>query len=649
MSDNPTRTLRLTFHGRIIDHLGIQMYQSPVAAVAELIANAWDADAENVWIELPESLSEDAELVVRDDGLGMTFEECQKWYLNVGWCRREALDRDKSLEKERPVLGRKGIGKFSGFGIAEVIRIETISKRTGEKTVFELDINDLRSDTYVVAEGREISVLDYLEPDDQRREEHGTTVFLKRLKMGRRPSPPQFARSIARRFLLHQRAHDFRVLINNAPLPEEEDLEGVEFVFPQDYREGEKPEGLLIDNGWGVEITSNGREIRWRVFFYKEPIEEEELRGIAVFSKGKLAQRPFFFNLSGGLGGQHGQEYMSGQVEAEYIDALDEDIIATERQRINWEHRETVPLEEWGQTQIKKLLNIWRTRRGERRHQEMEQKVATFSDRLERLPSYERRTVKKALTKLGAIPTLSDEQFQSLGEAILQSWEQGRLRGLIDHVSTTEDLDEHELLSILVEAQVLTALNVAEAVKTKLLTVGGLKVRIQRCELETDVRDYIAKNPWLISPEWETFQVEKSVRKLTEDTAGKAGLSGEDWDGRVDLTLASGNNLLILEFMRPGLRLDWDHIDRFERYVRMIRTKIAANTGGRFQHVTGYIVADSLAKDIAIADKIKDLQQNGMYALDWSTLFRNACAGWQEFLEILVCRAPEDERLKALL
>lgn len=66
--------------------------------------------------------------------------------------------------------------------------------------------------------------------------------------------------------------------------------------------------------------------------------------------------------------------------------------------------------------------------------------------------------------------------------------------------------------------------------------------------------------------------------------------------------------------------MDWDHIDRFERYVRIIRTQIAANTGGRFQHVTGYIVADSLAKDIAIADKIKDLQQNGMYALDWSTL-----------------------------
>ncbi|MGB9299791.1 MAG: ATP-binding protein, partial [Anaerolineae bacterium] len=69
---DPERTLRLTFHGRIIDQLGIQMYQSPVAAVAELVANAWDADAELVQIDLPADLGEDAELTIKDDGIGMT-------------------------------------------------------------------------------------------------------------------------------------------------------------------------------------------------------------------------------------------------------------------------------------------------------------------------------------------------------------------------------------------------------------------------------------------------------------------------------------------------------------------------------------------------------------------------------------------------
>ena len=48
------RRLYLDFHGRVIEHLGIQMYQSPVNAIAELVANAWDADATSVAIELPD-------------------------------------------------------------------------------------------------------------------------------------------------------------------------------------------------------------------------------------------------------------------------------------------------------------------------------------------------------------------------------------------------------------------------------------------------------------------------------------------------------------------------------------------------------------------------------------------------------------------
>ena len=47
------RELYLRFQGRILDALGIQMYQSPTAAIAELIANAWDADAEKVEVVLP--------------------------------------------------------------------------------------------------------------------------------------------------------------------------------------------------------------------------------------------------------------------------------------------------------------------------------------------------------------------------------------------------------------------------------------------------------------------------------------------------------------------------------------------------------------------------------------------------------------------
>ena len=87
-----------------MDFFGIQMYQSPVAAVAELIANAWDADATQVAVTLPADNSAAAELVVQDNGAGMAFSECQDRYLNVGRNRRLAEgDRTPGGRPRRPV------------------------------------------------------------------------------------------------------------------------------------------------------------------------------------------------------------------------------------------------------------------------------------------------------------------------------------------------------------------------------------------------------------------------------------------------------------------------------------------------------------------------------------------------------------------
>jgi len=647
---NTEKTLHLAFRGRIIDHLGIQMYQSPVAAVAELISNSWDADAERVDIILPDESGEAAELIVKDDGIGMTFEECQNRFLNIGWCRRGGKPNEHTEGKNRPVLGRKGIGKFAGFGIASVIRIETISKKTGEKTIFEMDINMLRSDSYVDATGSEIEVLDYLEPLEERKNDHGTSVILKSLSIGRRISRDHFSRSMARRFLLHQRSQDFKVLVDDQVLPEES-FEGVEYIFPRDYDPAKKPNGLNEVNGWGIEKLTNNREIKWRVFFYSEPIEEEELRGISVFSKGKISQIPFFFNLTGGLSGQHGQEYLSGQIEADYIDELTEDIIATERQRINWTHVETIPLEQWGQDLIKSLLRIWRDRRGEKRRLQIEAKVATFSQRLEKLPKYEQRTIKRALTSLGAISTLSDGQFQTLGIAILQAWEQGRLRDLINDLANNSDVTTEWLLSALTEADVLVALNLAEAVRTKLEAIRGLQSLVEKGELENSIRDLIAEKPYLLDPKWETFKKETSVKRFMDEAAKVSGLAETDEDGqrkRIDLALRSHEHLLIVEFMRPGKKADWDHLSRCRRYVHHIREKIKVETALGIEKVTGLIVADRLDNDPTIKAEILDLDRIHIHAYTWKSLLNQAEGTWKDFLAILGSRSPSDQRLQEL-
>jgi HSP90 family molecular chaperone len=139
------KKLHLKFHGKILDQLGFQTYQSPVASIAELVSNSWDADAETVKITIPAAGTEQPEIVIKDTGSGMTFKECEEKYLNVGWNRRG--DNPVCFTpKGRPVLGRKGIGKFAGFGIAEIIYIETISEETGEKTSFEMNIKQMKQE-----------------------------------------------------------------------------------------------------------------------------------------------------------------------------------------------------------------------------------------------------------------------------------------------------------------------------------------------------------------------------------------------------------------------------------------------------------------------------------------------------------------------
>ena len=637
--------LRLKFHGRIIDQLGSQTYQSPVASLAELIANAWDADATEVDVSLPENVGDGAEIVIRDNGSGLSFQECQDRYLNIGWCRR-GKDPVGLTEGKRPVLGRKGIGKFAGFGIARVIHVRTISGSTGEMISFEMDLEELTGDTYMEEGGRLRA--EYHEGKEGRKKDHGTTITLKKLFLKRAVSLSGFPRSLARRFMLQQTAAEFKICVNGKPIPETEDLPGIEFSFPRDYTSEETPEGMEMKDGFGIETLPNGKTISWRVQFYKDTISDEELQGITVFSNIKLAQSPFFFNLSGGLGGQAGQSYMSGKVLAHYVDQLPEDLMSAERQRINWDHAETAPLLDWGQKRVKQLLVLWHDRRGKNKREILERKIAGFSVRLARLKKHEQKTVRGVLEKLAGATTLTYPMYEEIGNALLTAWESGRLHELMATLSASNSTSPNKLLETLLEADIITALNMAEIIKTRVLEIRHLRKMVNDKELEAAVRDYLAQKPWILSPDWETFKVESSVNNIIKEIAGDVGFLKDMYKGRVDLVLKSGKQLLVLEFMRPGLNLNWDHINRFEQYIRKISNRVKSNTILRFREVTGLIVADRIDRAPDIVDKIESLERESMLASDWGTLLDNALSKYDEFMDAVSERGNGDERLRRL-
>lgn len=640
------KELTLIIQPKVIDHLGIKMYQKPVDVISEFVANSWDADAEMVNIEIT-----DDSISIIDNEVGMTFDQCQDYYLTVGRDRRIDTGNVISLEKKRPVLGRKGIGKFAGFGIAKTIVVDTTAKENGERSKFEMNINTILEFDLRNQDEKPISVLDYKKPNNKNKKSHGTSVSLTGMTIGvDSASINEFRKELSRRFLLTQFYDDFNVQVNGEELPDNFNEE-MEFVFPKDFTQEEKnkfPNIVSIDDkGWAHE-TFHGKTIQWRVGFFEDTIKVEELRGLSIFAKGKLAQKPFFFDMTGGISGQNALEYMTGQISMDFIDEGQNDLIATERQRINLQTTLGKSLREWGIEKIKILSSIWKKRRSEKRLQELNNKISGFRERLDSLPTTERKTVETVLKKIATFPRLGQKRFHDWCNDILTSWEVGRLRNLITEISQIQDLDETKFLEILSEADVLTALNIAESIKTKIHTIAELKKRVEAKELENSVRNFIYNHPWLIHPKWESYRKERGLKKLINDNASKH-LNIDAFNGRVDLALSSGDNLLLLEFMRPGLPLDSDHLDRINYYVLGVKRGLAKETGNQIRRLeAAYVVADDERRSDDFLDRIQQLADSNIYILKWETLIEQAIKQWEDHLELIKQRNPNDKRIQSL-
>jgi len=120
---------KLEFDHNVIEHLGIRLYQNkPGNVLAEVVSNAWDADATAVALTLaePDAASEDRFLSVADNGSGMDMETIKSRYLVVGKPKR-AGPKARSPGGRRP-MGRKGIGKLAPFGIARTVDIVTVPR-----------------------------------------------------------------------------------------------------------------------------------------------------------------------------------------------------------------------------------------------------------------------------------------------------------------------------------------------------------------------------------------------------------------------------------------------------------------------------------------------------------------------------------------
>jgi hypothetical protein len=307
------------------------MYGGAVPAIAELLSNAWDADAHKVQLTLPldRPLVSSDVITLKDDGRGMSWEEVNGHYLVIGRNRRQS---GSATRGGRPVMGRKGIGKLAGFGIARIVEVRTVRNRW--LTHFAMDYRDMTSDTQ--------SHLRY-EPeilaDEKSAESNSTAVILRELLLTRAINGDQFRESLSRRFAVLD--SEFQVIVNGRLLHKSE--------MKLAYRQPKLPGSVSTEKleGFG--------EVKYWYGFTKDTILDPDARGLAILVRGRMAQPPSQLGISGGVFGQHYLEYLTGEITADWLDG-NEDYISTDRQSLNWQEAGPAALQVWGQHIIRTAL-----------------------------------------------------------------------------------------------------------------------------------------------------------------------------------------------------------------------------------------------------------------------------------------------------
>ncbi|MDF9828607.1 hypothetical protein M2447_002734 [Ereboglobus sp. PH5-10] len=123
---------QLSIDPRILELLGPNLYTNIYYVLAELIANAYDADAKNVYI-----ISNKDDIRVEDDGHGMSYEAGDiKRYLDVAAVSRKSEAESLTKSGTRRKMGRKGVGKLAALSVSENVDILTVAN--GEKSGFVL-------------------------------------------------------------------------------------------------------------------------------------------------------------------------------------------------------------------------------------------------------------------------------------------------------------------------------------------------------------------------------------------------------------------------------------------------------------------------------------------------------------------------------
>lgn len=629
-------TYRMTIDLNVLDHLGINLYSNVAAVLTEVVANAWDADAEFVRITFD---IDNNMILVDDDGIGMTVQDMNDKYLRVGYRRRES--EPTVTGKGRTVMGRKGLGKLSLFSIADTVEVQ--SCKNGDR-------HGLRMHSLGIREAIEDRLSDY-HPDALKQEEldvtKGTVIRLTDLKKNRLGvTGTALRRRLARRFSVIG-SDTFKVFVDDAEVTVRDrgDLEVVQFLwnigtctdysgFCPDLKEKEVKSGIL-------QARPTDWSIRGWIGTAAKPKQLEteagNLNSIVVLARGRLLMENVLDKINDG---RLYTKYLTGQIEADFLDKDElDDIVTSDRQRVleNDERYEAMIVF------LRHLLNHveanwseWRRKHGA---EEVMQEHPALSEWLESLPEGYREHAKGVIAKVGSVPVEDELDRRELLRHAVFAFERLKLKGMADALVEALGSGIEALLKLLSDQDVLESSLYRDIVTSRLDVIRAFRSLVDENAKEKVLQEFLFKDLWLLDPSWERATGSEFMEsRLKSEGVIVDDLSEREKLGRVDIAYrTTAGKHVIVELKRSGRQMTLlELVEQGQKYVDALKKILAAQSVSTPNIEVVFVVGRPLEEETTNPHRVKSSMESispGSRIIHYDGLIQGALNSYAAYLE----------------
>jgi|CXWL01.1.fsa_nt_gi hypothetical protein len=507
-----------------------ESYRSTEQALKELVDNSWDADATAISITLPDPMTSNP-IVIEDDGSGMTEQELRNEYLVVANDRRSRKG-ERTTRLKRLVKGRKGIGKFAGLMVADVMEVQTTTRGITTRVVISKE--NLLNAT------RDLERIDLpltVEPASEG--VSGTKVTLVGLNQRYEFPLPEKLKSLL--MLEYGREEDIRIAVNGEFLSLE-DLPGEQFIKEE------------------VVAEAGAIRLKFKVTDGTKPMKRA---GIAIRVGGKIVGRPGFFGLEDDpeippkllkkIYGEVEADALVDSVTADWGDLVENSKAFQALKLVIQAH-----LRNAVEDVFKREVNLQRAR--------IQRKI---DFRLAEMPEHRRRFAQIALEKvMKRFYGESEDKVEAVVSVVLDALEKTEYWQVLNEIDKSKDADVEVFASALEDFGLLDMALVASQTVSRRKLLDHLESLVRNPKtIEKNVHSVIERNLWLLGYEYSLIVSNKTLANTIETYAAEK-FTGERATKRPDLFLAQNlrGGYLLIEFKRPSKEISRDDQNQAAKY-----------------------------------------------------------------------------------